>query len=699
MKRKIYFYIMLIFLIPSIGMLFYSGIYVLEKYNTLNNVAKITDAIHYVQHSEKLLNSLQKERGMTNIFLSSNGSTFKNKLKSQRENVDLIYSEFKLNTIKYEIKNLKHQEYIKDINIKYDNLSKLRFDIDKLNIQYKDSFKEYTKINNLLINSISYMLTINGSNTLTNNLISLVNIIKTKEHAGIERALLSTIITNKDLASKSLYQNLIKVISIQDMNIKEFLLKSNNNEINIFKNYLTTNITLNIERYRKKLLDNSKIDLNNKFHKENSTKWWDISTSRVNAFGKVADNITLNILNQLSSIKKDAKIALILSLIFWIIGLIALLIALYYLKLLMEIQKLNYKQIIKQKYINDILIQTNELILYEHTQQELFNEICNNCTKESTLSLAFVGILNENNSIDVVASSGRASKHLSKLTLSANPNSSKKALGLAGKAIIEDKNLIIDDVIYDGSSLFFEVAKKYELHSAAAYPIRKFNKTIGVIVFYAKDVNFFDKDIELLFNRMVTNISFGLEKIYHENVRKEEEVQLVYKAQHDYLTDLPNRFLFIERLNYSIKTKRRNNIKGAVIFIDLDNFKPINDNFGHHVGDLLLIKIANILKTHIRQEDTVARIGGDEFVILIDHLDGVNNEETTQKLLLNISNKIRTAIEKIDSLDNHKIDISASMGVVMFPDIFTTPDEIIKASDSAMYESKNSGKNKVIFYS
>ena len=77
MKQKIYLYIMLIFLVPSLGMLFYSGIYVFDKYNILKNVDKITDAIHYVKHSEKLLNSLQKERGMSNIYLSSNSKTFK----------------------------------------------------------------------------------------------------------------------------------------------------------------------------------------------------------------------------------------------------------------------------------------------------------------------------------------------------------------------------------------------------------------------------------------------------------------------------------------------------------------------------------------------------------------------------------------------------------------------------------------------
>lgn len=696
MKKKIYIYILLIFLVPSIGMLFYSGAYVSQKYNTLIKVDEIKKAITYVQHSELLLNSLQRERGISCIYISSLGSTFKNRLELQRESTNLAYSKFKTLIKIKNITNKKHQENISNIKLKFNQITKLRDKVDNLQFKNKDSFNEYTKINNLLINSISYTLTFNNSTNLSNTLSSLINIIKTKEHAGVERALLSNIFTKGCFSTKGIYEDVIKVISMQNVNINEFLLNSNTKELTIYNNNLTSSINSKIESYRNKIIDSHR-KATGSFDSNNAMQWWNISTNRVDAFGKVANNITTNILNQLLTIEKKAKAALIFSLLFWIIGFFALLIALFYLRELMKFGKQNYIQILKQKYINSILIQTNELIIYDHTQEQLFNEICEVSVKGSHLSLAFIGLLDKDGSINIVSSAGSAIDYLSKLLLTTNPDDKNKHFGLAGKAIIADKNIIIDNILQDGSSLMFDVANKNNLHSAAAYPIRKFNKIVGVIVLYAKDINFFAKDIISIIDKMVNNISFALEKIDHEHKRQEEEAQLVYKAQHDSLTNLPNRFLFMERLDYSIKAKSRTTIKGAVIFIDLDNFKPVNDNFGHHVGDLLLIKVANILKDSIREEDTVARLGGDEFVVLIDHLDN-SDKNISKNKLVSISNKIRVAIEQTHILDNEEINISASIGVVMFPEEFKNKEEIIKASDQAMYDSKKSGKNKVIFY-
>ena len=425
--------------------------------------------------------------------------------------------------------------------------------------------------------------------------------------------------------------------------------------------------------------------------------WWEVSSVKVDAIGTIANSLMTNILKNVKDIGVNSKQGLIFSLLFWIIGLVSLIFALYYLNKLVKKEQSNFEKLISQKHIYNILSQTSELIIHDYEQDELFNEICDICTHESTLSLAFIGMLDDEQNVNIVASSGKAQKYLSTLSLTADPKNNQRSLGLAGKAIFENRNIIIDDIIGDGSSLFFEVAKDYDLHSAAAYPIRKFNKVVGVVVLYANDINFFKKDIVVLFDKMSGDISFALEKLYHEQKRQLESKELIYHAQHDTLTSLANRLLFNERLDYSIMTKRRTDIKGAVIFIDLDNFKPVNDNFGHHLGDLLLVKVADILLDCVRKEDTVARLGGDEFVILIDHLSNetaIHHHEN----ILKISNKIRERIEETHILEEKEINISASMGVVLFPEGFKDTTEIIKAADEAMYDSKKSGKNKVIFY-
>ena len=693
MNKNNYLRILLIFLIPAFGMLYYSGVYVLGKYETLNNMKDITNTIKYIEYAENLLNNLQKERGLTAGFIGSKGLKFEHKLALQRENTDKSYIKFKSLVLTYNISNIKHQSNIKQIQINMKKISKYRDWTNKLKIHYTSLFNNYISINNSVIRSISYLISFGNSGQLSNKISSLINIIKAKENAGQERAVISNYLTTKSFYSNSMYEYFIKLIALQDSEIDEFLLKLDSNELKSFQKILTKQISSEVLICRNRIINNH----TEKYVNYDSIKWWEISTNRINAFGLVASDIMNNILNQVIKIQNHAINGLIFSLLFWIIGLIALVVTLIYLNQLVKQEELNFEQLAKQKYIYNILSQTNEFIIHEFTEKKLFHDICEVCTKESTLSLAFVGMLDKDKNINIVASSGKASEYLSKLTLSLTPDKTSKVLGLAGRAIVEDKNLIIDDIIYDGSSLFYEVAKEYDLHSAAAYPIRKFNKIVGVIVFYAKNINFFDKDIMLLFDKMVNNISFGLEQIYYKQQKQEENKQLIYKAQHDSLTDLPNRLLFLERLDYSIKTKSRTEIQGAVIFIDLDNFKPVNDNYGHHIGDLLLIKVAKILTSCIRHEDTVARLGGDEFVILIDHI--VNTKDKTHKdILISITDKIRVSIEQTHVLEDKNINISASIGVVVFPEEFKSSNEIIKASDEAMYKSKNSGKNKVVFY-
>lgn len=693
MSNKIYFKILLIFLVPAFGMLYYSGIYVSSKYNTLTSMTNIKGDIQYIQTTEDLLTTLQKERGLSAGFIGSMGTKFSKELILQRKDTDKSYLNFKKLVLSMELKSIKHQSNIKLIQQKYSEITLLRKNIDSADIGYSDSFDKYTTINTTIIDSISYLISLENSSEISKHLLSLINIIKAKEYAGQERAVLSNYFTTKSFCSKFMSEYYITLKTIQDTNIDEFLLKADTKEFDIFQTNLTQAILNDVKYYRDQVsieYIKTNIDID-------PLDWWKTSSVKVDAIGTIANSLMTNILKNVKDIGLSSKQSLIFSLLFWIIGFISLVFALYYLNKLVKKEQSNFDKLISQKHIYNILSQTNELIIHDYKQDELFNEICDVCTQESTLSLAFIGMLDDEQNINIVASSGKAQKYLSTLSLTSNPKNKQRSLGLAGKSIFENRNIIIDDIIGDGSSLFFEVAKDYDLHSAAAYPIRKFNKVVGVVVLYANDINFFEKDIVVLFDKMSNDISFALEKLYHEQERQIEAQELIYRAQHDTLTSLANRLLFNERLNYSIMTKSRTDVKGAVIFIDLDNFKPVNDNYGHHIGDLLLIKVAKILLDCVRKEDTVARIGGDEFVVLIDHLSNETAIDHHENIL-KISNKIRERIEQTHVLEDKDINISASMGVVLFPEEFKDTTEIIKAADEAMYDSKKSGKNKVIFY-
>jgi len=186
--------------------------------------------------------------------------------------------------------------------------------------------------------------------------------------------------------------------------------------------------------------------------------------------------------------------------------------------------------------------------------------------------------------------------------------------------------------------------------------------------------------------------------------RKQTEEHVRQLAFYDPLTKLPNRRLLNDRLNQTMAASMRNERYAAVIFLDLDNFKPLNDTHGHEVGDLLLIEAADRLKACVREMDTVARFGGDEFVVMINELE-VNKAESTAQAGI-IAEKIRTALAepyfltvaqegKIETTVEHHC--SASIGVTLFIDHQASPDDIIKQADAAMYRAKKAGRNSIRF--
>ncbi|RPI86489.1 MAG: EAL domain-containing protein [Chloroflexi bacterium] len=168
--------------------------------------------------------------------------------------------------------------------------------------------------------------------------------------------------------------------------------------------------------------------------------------------------------------------------------------------------------------------------------------------------------------------------------------------------------------------------------------------------------------------------------------RRRAEGQLAYDALHDSLTGLPNRVLFIDRLRHAIDyTQRYEQYQFSVLFLDIDHFKVINDSLGHIVGDQLLIAFAKRLRTCLRLSDTVARMGGDEFVIL---LEDTKNEED----VISAAERIEDHMKLAFILDGRQVYVSASIGIVLFADDYEHPEDIIRDADIAMYRAKTLGK-------
>jgi diguanylate cyclase (GGDEF)-like protein len=168
-------------------------------------------------------------------------------------------------------------------------------------------------------------------------------------------------------------------------------------------------------------------------------------------------------------------------------------------------------------------------------------------------------------------------------------------------------------------------------------------------------------------------------------IRAEQE-SVAHHAQHDFLTNLPNRMLFGDRFKQQMARARRNKKKFAVMYLDLDRFKPVNDTLGHQIGDQLLVAVAGRLKLQVREIDTVSRLGGDEFAILV-------SEVAMRHDVTNLAEKILAALSQPYTLDGHTVNVTASLGIAMYPDDGTDMETIIKKADAAMYKAKHKGAN------
>lgn len=178
--------------------------------------------------------------------------------------------------------------------------------------------------------------------------------------------------------------------------------------------------------------------------------------------------------------------------------------------------------------------------------------------------------------------------------------------------------------------------------------------------------------------------------------RKEIEEKMQHMAYHDALTGLPNRMHLIERLDNEVRRAHRHGYHGAVLFIDLDHFKNINDSLGHPVGDLVLKQVAQRLQKVVREEDLVARLSGDEFVVVLTVLD--NDLDAAGIKAAEVAEKIRKSLSEPYPYKDTHLYISCSVGIVVYPDNDSSAEELLRFADTAMYQVKDKGRNAIEFF-
>ena len=174
-------------------------------------------------------------------------------------------------------------------------------------------------------------------------------------------------------------------------------------------------------------------------------------------------------------------------------------------------------------------------------------------------------------------------------------------------------------------------------------------------------------------------------------VRKQQTEKILYQAHYDALTRLPNRLLSLDRLQQLLLQAKRQGSKTAVLFIDLDDFKKVNDSLGHDVGDKLLVEAAERLQRHVREQDTVGRLGGDEFIVLLGNIDDAESAAE-------VAGKLIAQIKVPFEIDHRELLLGASIGIALYPDDGDQPKELLRRADTAMYHAKRNGRAGDAFF-
>lgn len=255
--------------------------------------------------------------------------------------------------------------------------------------------------------------------------------------------------------------------------------------------------------------------------------------------------------------------------------------------------------------------------------------------------------------------------------------------GLPGRVLASGHDEWIDDVRKDPNFLRAKVAADVGVKTGFGVPVLAGADVVAVMEFFANDI--VEPDKELL--QVLDDIGRQLGRVFE---RSQSEEQLMHLANHDGLTGLPTARLGMDRLSGALATARRSKSMAALMFIDLDGFKAVNDTFGHEAGDQLLKGVSDRLSSCVREVDTVARVGGDEFMIV---LANIGNRAGAEK----VAQSVIDAIDQPFKLQDHVASVGASVGIALYPDHGERPEVLLKRADEAMYAVKRSGKNNYEF--
>ena len=348
-------------------------------------------------------------------------------------------------------------------------------------------------------------------------------------------------------------------------------------------------------------------------------------------------------------------------------------------------RKAQEAKVLRLNRIYSVLSGINTAIVRVREQHELFTEACRIAVEHGQFRMAWIGLLDSAGvNMTPVVKAGFEHGYLDQISLSLRDDDAD-GCKLVTRALREKTSVVCNDIGTDPQTARWrEAALARGYRSVVVFPLLTGGKTAGAFVLYAAETGFFDAEEMKLLSEMASDISFALEYI-------EKEARLNHLAYYDVLTGLPNRTLFHERLGQALVQASRHQRRVGIALLDLDRFKQINDSLGHGVGDLFLKAVAERLTDCVREGDTVARLAGDEFaVILADMRHEDDAAYAAQKILDSFLQPFHVV--------GHEFFTSASLGVTLYPLDDHSVEGLLRNADTAMYRAKETGGNSYQFY-
>lgn len=353
----------------------------------------------------------------------------------------------------------------------------------------------------------------------------------------------------------------------------------------------------------------------------------------------------------------------------------------------------NRRMMIRLQHMFAALSATNEAILRTKAPEELYQRVCDaavNSGKFTTTMILKPCLETGWMQTQAMTSVGEEMMRNYRMSIYADIPEGQGTVGIAyrtGRACLRN-NMVADPRL----TPWRERAIKAGIAAVAAVPMVRNGQAIGVMLFHSRENMAFDEETVKLLEGMAENVIFALDNFEREAERKASEERIKHLATHDGLTGLPNRVMFSHLLDVTLQAAKRYQRRVALLFIDLDRFKFINDTLGHDAGDTLLKEIAFRFRQTLRSSDAIARLGGDEFVLLIQEMNHPDQAAA-------VAQKILAAATEPIMLGGQECRISASVGIAMFPDDGGDEQSLTKSADVAMYHAKQEGKNNYQFFS